>query len=109
MDLTTLPPGAKPAELTPHEIIAGGDGWLWRPGSGVVQTSDGETRLILPGSCRTPETVEAFLLGYVDGQARGRQWGSAEGAESVRAQLRQLLGVPDAHGVYGRLMALEGE
>lgn len=97
------------ADPTHHEFIAAGDGWIWRIGSGVVQTSDGEARLILPGACRSAETVEAFVAGYIDGQARGRQRGKTEGADALRAQLRQLLGVPDAHGVYGRLMALEGE
>ena len=97
------------AAPTHHEFTAGGDGWVWRIGAGVVQTSDGETRLILPGPYRSAETVEAFVDGYIDGQARGRQWGKVEGADALRAQLRQLLGVPDAHGVYGRLMALEGE
>lgn len=82
-----------------HDFTAGGDGWHWRKGSGVVMSGDGDTRLVLPGCARTPETVEAFVHGWVDGRRAGIQWGNVEGAENVRADLRRLLGVPAIHVV----------
>ena len=95
--------------LTHHEFDAGGDGWSWRIGSGVVQSADGYTRLVLPGAVRSAPAVEAFVLGYIEGQRAGHIAGAADGAENVRAALRKVLGVPDASSVAQRLLALEGE
>ncbi len=97
------------AAATHHEFTAGGDGWIWRIGSAVVQSADGDTRLILPGISRSAEAAEAFVHGYIEGQRHGRRWGNAEGEERVRSELRRLLGAADSESTHKRLCALEGE
>lgn len=102
------------AEATPpapivHEWIEGGEAWTWRRGTWIAETSDGELRIPLPGRCSTVETVEAYVAGFMEGDARGQKVGAAIGADELRRDLRRLLGVPDAASVQKRLAALEPE
>lgn len=90
-----------------HEWIDGGDGWTWRRGTWIATTSDGETRIPLPGICSSVETVEAYVAGFISGTAEGMRVGERTGAEQVRRDLRQVLGVPDAASVQKRLVRLE--
>lgn len=92
-----------------HFFTAGGHSWSWRLGSSVVLSCADDTRLVMPGCARSPETVEAFVHGWIEGCRQGLQRGRAEGAGALRHQLRQLLGVPDAATMHQRLGALEPE